>query len=41
MTYRLPKSLITIRIPYDEERRQKQREKALEENYLERFGAGQ
>ena len=38
VTYRLPKSLITIRLPYDEERRQRQREKALEENYLERFG---
>ena len=35
--YRLPKKLIAIRNPYSEERRKKQREQALLENYRERF----
>ena len=35
--YRLPKKLIAIRNPYSEERRKKQREQALLENYMERF----
>lgn len=35
--YRVPKKLITIRNPYSEERRKKQREQALLENYGERF----
>jgi len=38
VTYRVPKQLITVRAPYDEERRQKQRERALNENYIKRFG---
>lgn len=35
--YRLPKKLIAIRNPYSEERRKRQREQALQENYRERF----
>lgn len=35
--YRVPKKLIAIRNPYSEERRKKQREQALQENYRERF----
>ena len=35
--YRVPKKLIAIRTPYSEERRKRQREQALQENYRERF----
>lgn len=35
--YRIPKKLIAIRTPYSEERRKRQREQALQENYRERF----
>lgn len=37
VTYTVPKQLITVRAPYDEARRRKQSERALKENYLERF----
>lgn len=37
VTYRLPKKLISIRPPYDEDRRKLQREQAFQENYLDRF----
>ncbi len=35
--YRVPKKLIAIRNPYSEERRKRQREQALQENYRARF----
>ncbi len=41
VTYRLPKKLISIRLPYDEERRKRQQTQAIHENYLERFQAEQ
>lgn len=37
VTYQLPKKLISVRAPYDEERRKKQRVHAIQENYLDRF----
>lgn len=39
MTYRFPKKLVAIRNPYSEERKKRQREQALKENYRERFTA--
>ncbi len=39
VTYLVPKQMITIRAPYNEERRRRQSERALNENHQKRFEA--